>query len=168
MVAAHMPGTSSRRIAISGHRGLSGPTTALVDKGIRAALAAEPPGFTGISCLANGADQIFACAIADLGGSLEAIVPARTYRDKLPAEAQPRYDSLLAAAATVHRLPFIESNSQSYWSASTLMIDTADELYAVWDGKPARGRGGTADVVAYARERDIPVHVIWPLGACRD
>jgi hypothetical protein len=52
-------------------------------------------------------------------------------------------------------------------AASTLMVDTADELYAVWDGKPARAYGGTADVVAYAREHDTPVLVIWPDGAQR-
>jgi hypothetical protein len=43
-----------------------------------------------------------------------------------------------------------------------------DELYAVWDGKPVRAYGGTADVVAYARERGTPVRVIWPDGAQRD
>ena len=53
-------------------------------------------------------------------------------------------------------------------AASKLMIETADELYAVWDGKPARSYGGTADVVAYARERGTPVRVIWPDGAQRD
>ena len=53
-------------------------------------------------------------------------------------------------------------------AASKLMIDQADELYAVWDGKPARAYGGTADVVAYARDHDTPVAVIWPAGAERD
>jgi hypothetical protein len=36
---------------------------------------------------------------------------------------------------------------------------------AVWDGLPARSYGGTADVVEYARQRNIPVQVIWPAGA---
>ena len=53
-------------------------------------------------------------------------------------------------------------------AASRLMVDAADELFAVWDGQPARGHGGTGDVVAYARERGKPVHVIWPAGAQRD
>ncbi len=44
----------------------------------------------------------------------------------------------------------------------------ADELWALWDGKPARAYGGTADVVAYARDRGVPVRVIWPDGARRD
>ncbi len=48
------------------------------------------------------------------------------------------------------------------------VINEADELYAVWDGKPARGYGGTADVVAYARDHDTTVQVIWPAGAERD
>jgi hypothetical protein len=70
--------------------------------------------------------------------------------------------------AAVHRLPFTESTPESHMAASKLMIDEADELYAVWDGKPARSYGGTADVVAYARERGTPVRVIWPDGAQRD
>jgi hypothetical protein len=47
------------------------------------------------------------------------------------------------------------------------MLDRAEHLFAVWDGKPARGYGGTADVVAEARQRAIPVTVIWPDGASR-
>jgi hypothetical protein len=52
--------------------------------------------------------------------------------------------------------------------ASKIMIDGADELYAIWDDQPARGYGGTADVVAYAREHGVPVWVFWPDGAQRN
>jgi hypothetical protein len=48
------------------------------------------------------------------------------------------------------------------------VVPHAYELFAVWDGKPARAYGGTADVVAYAREHGTPVRVIWPDGAQRD
>jgi len=34
--------------------------------------------------------------------------------------------------------------------------------------KPARGYGGTADVVAEARQRGVPLTIIWPEGASRD
>jgi hypothetical protein len=156
------------RIAISGHRGLSSPTAQLVDKAIRAALAEHAPDVTGISCLADGADQIFARAVTDLGGTLEAVIPAAEYREKLPEDSHPGYDDLIARAADVHRLPFTESTPESHMAASKLMADEADELYAVWDGKPARSYGGTADVVAHAREHGTPVRVIWPEGAQRD
>jgi len=156
------------RIAISGHRGLNASTAQLINQAIRERLSKYPDGVTGLSCLADGADQIFARAVVDLGGTFEAVIPAEEYRSGLPAEAYAEYDDLLARAAAVHRLPFAESTSESHMAASKLMIDEADELYAVWDGKPARGYGGTADVVAYARDHDTTVQVIWPAGAERD
>ena len=156
------------RIAISGHRGLPAPTARLVDQALRAALAERAPDVTGLSCLADGADQIFARAVTDLGGTLEAVIPAAQYREGLPADSHPEYDDLIAQAAAVHQLPFIESTSESHMAASKLMVEEADELYAVWDGKPARSYGGTADVVLYAREHGTPVRVIWPDGAQRD
>ena len=155
------------RIAISGHRGLPQDTTELIDTAIRTALARLAPDLTGISCLADGADQIFARAVTDLGGTLEVIIPATRYRERLPQDAWPEYDRLLALATTVRQLPYTESDPEAHMAASTLMIDTADTLYAVWDGLPARSYGGTADVVAYARQHHIPVQVIWPDGAQR-
>ena len=56
------------RLAFCGHRGLSAATESLVDRAVRAALAASAPDLTGLSCLADGADQIFARAITAVGG----------------------------------------------------------------------------------------------------
>jgi hypothetical protein len=156
------------RIAISGHRGLNARTVDLIDRAIRDGLSVYPAGVTGLSLLADGADQIFARAVIDLGGTLEVIVPAAEYRAGLPAAAHSEYDDLLARAVAVQRLPFTESTPESHMAASKLMVDDADQLYAVWDGKPARAYGGTADVVAYARDHGTPVQVIWPAGAARD
>ncbi|WP_113703561.1 hypothetical protein [Nonomuraea lactucae] len=156
------------RIAISGHRGLPPDTADLVDAEIRATLSGETSALVGLSCLADGADQIFARAVLDLGGALEAVIPAQHYRDGLPAGAHGGYDDLFDHAAHVHRLPFVESTSESHMAASRHMLDGADELLAVWDGEPARGYGGTADVVAEARARGMRVRVIWPNGAHRD
>ena len=156
-----------RRIAISGHRSPPGLTADLVEQATRAALAGHVPDVTGLSCLADGADQIFARAVIDLGGKLEVIIPASEYRAGLPEQAHPEYDRLLAQAAAVHRMPFTESTSESHMEASKAMIDQANELYAMWDSQPARAYGGTADV-AYAREHATPVRVIWPHGAERD
>ncbi|MGH3209636.1 MAG: hypothetical protein ACRDNO_17950 [Trebonia sp.] len=155
------------RIAISGHRGLPAPTVRLVDETIRAELARHAPDVAGVSCLADGSDQVFARAVTYLGGTLEVVVPAAEYRQGLPADSHPGYDELLAQAAAVRRLPFTESTPESHMAASKLMVGEADELFAVWDGKPARAYGGTADVVAYAREHGTPVRVIWPDGAQR-
>ncbi|MEV5409256.1 hypothetical protein AB0K60_10530 [Thermopolyspora sp. NPDC052614] len=112
--------------------------------------------------------RFFARAVVDLGGELDVVVPAREYRECLPVEAHPGYDDLMRHAVRVHRLDFVESTSEAHMEASHLMLDKADELYAVWDGKPARGYGGTADVVAEARARGLAVRIIWPEGAQRD
>jgi len=156
-------------IAISGHRGLPPEVELLIDRAIREELApfvtGEP---VGLSCLADGADQIFARAVADLGGSLEIVVPATRYREALPELARPEYDELISRAAVVHRLDHVESTSQSHMDASIAMLERADLLFAVWDGQPARGFGGTADVVTQARAIGIPVTVIWPDGVQRD
>ncbi|MFG3439426.1 hypothetical protein ACGF0J_19480 [Nonomuraea sp. NPDC047897] len=156
------------RIAISGHRGLPPDTAELVATELRAVLGEEGSPITGLSCLADGADQIFARVVLDLGGALEAVVPAQRYREALPDEAQDRYDELVRHAAEVHRLPFVESTSEAHMAAGRHLLDDADTLVAVWDGLPARGHGGTADVVAEALARGIRVRVVWPAGAHRD
>ena len=157
-----------RRIAISGHRGLPPDTARLVDETVRAALSGEAADVIVLSCLADGADQIVASALLDLGGHIEAVIPAARYREGLPPEAWPEYDRLLAQAGRVHQLDFTESTSEAHMAASRFMLGQAGELWAVWDGKPARGYGGTADVVVCARGSGIPVQVIWPAGARRD
>ena len=157
------------RIAITGHRGLPSDTERLVDQAIRNQLAESVTDdhLIGVSILADGADQIFARAVLDLGGQLEVIVPATRYRDGLPESAHAAYDALLSAASTVDHLSYDESTAEAHMAASRAMLDKADRLFAVWDGEPARAYGGTADVVTEARQRGIPVTVIWPKGASR-
>ncbi len=156
------------RIAITGHRGLPAATERLVDRAVRELLASYAgPSLVGVSNLADGADQLFAQAVLDAGGQLEVIVPAARYRDGLPKSAHATYDSLLSKASRVDRLSCVESTEAAHMEASSAMLTRADRLFAVWDGQPARGYGGTADVVAEARKRGIPVTIIWPKGASR-
>lgn len=157
------------RIAISGHRGLSERVASQVDRAIRVELARyDPADLVGISCLADGADQIFARAVLDHGAALKVVVPAVAYRTGLPEEAWPAYDELFDRATAVDRLDHYGSTSEAHMEASVRMLDDADLLFAVWDGKPARSYGGTADVVDHAHLSGIPVTVIWPEGAVRD
>jgi hypothetical protein len=113
------------------------------------------------------ADQIFAPVVLELGGALEVIVPAEEYRAGLPAAVHAEYDRHLAAARAVTTLPYRQSTSESHMAAARRLLDAVDRLVAVWDGQPARGFGGTADVVHEAEERGIPVDVVRPAGARR-
>ncbi|MBV9140344.1 MAG: hypothetical protein JO115_05420 [Pseudonocardiales bacterium] len=155
-------------IGITGHRGLPAHSAQLIDTALRAALAEYGDRVTGVSALADGADQLFARAVLDQGGQIEVIVPAARYRDGLPAESHAEYDDLIGHAIKVHRLDFTESTPEAHLAASELMISMVSELLAVWDHQPARGHGGTADVVTHARDCGRRVRVIWPEGAARD
>lgn len=147
--------TPPTRLAVTGHRGLPASTAALVDSALRSFIGdlATPP--VGITCLADGADQLFARAVLETGGTLHVIVPALQYRDGLPAECHANYDELMARATTVRTLPYAESTSDAHMAGSKAMLEDADSLLAVWDGQPARGYGGTADIVAIAYDLGI-------------
>lgn len=155
-------------LGITGHRGLTHELSEQITAMLRAELATSAPGeLTGVSCLADGADTLFAQAVLDRGGILQVLVPARKYRDGLPQEHHAAYDRLIARAVQVHELDYEDSTAESHMAASMLMLTLIDELVAIWDGSPSRGYGGTADVVEQARARDIPVRIVWPEGAIR-
>jgi hypothetical protein len=157
------------RLAISGHRGMSPATERLVTNALRVEIRRIPrDDLVGLTCLADGADTLFAQAVLELGGSLHVFVPAQKYRDELPPEHHVVYDVLFGQATKVTRLDHVESDSAAHMDASQAMLAEANELVAVWDGKPARGYGGTADVVHAARARGLAVTVVWPAGAERD
>ncbi len=157
------------RVGITGHRGLS----SAVEKDVRAALrsavgAYSPADLVGVSCIADGPDSWFAEAVLAHGGRIEVVVPAAGYRAGLPLWHHGTYDELLGRATDVHHTGLTESDSQAHMTGSELLVGLVDELLAVWDGQPARGYGGTADVVAYAGRTGVPVRVLWPSGATRD
>jgi len=164
-------------VGITGHRGLSAEITAQVSSTLDFLLSDyDPEGLlggqgtadlVGLTCLADGADTLFADHVLAFGGQIEAIVPATKYRAGFPEEHQRDFDRLLTQANEVHRLDFTESDSEAHMAASVLMLSLVTQLIAVWDGQPSRGYGGTADVVAEAKRRNIPVHVVWPAGATR-
>jgi hypothetical protein len=155
-------------VGISGHRVLPPRTERLVEAALRDVVAQHADDeLVGVSALAEGADTLFADAVLDAGGSLVVVVPARGYRAALPAAHQPVFDALLARAARVIALDHEDPTDEAYMDGGLRVLDEADVLVAVWDGQPARGLGGTAQVVDAAAERHLPVTVIWPAGATR-
>lgn len=156
------------RVAITGHRQLPMETARLVESGLRTEIHGfSATGLMGLSCLAEGADSIFARLVLDHGGRLSVIIPASRYRAGLPEPHHATFDALCAAASEIVELDYVDATPQSYLAAGLRMLETADHLIAVWDGRPPRGPGGTADIVTAARDRGLPVTVVWPAGAQR-
>jgi hypothetical protein len=149
---------------------LTADTVPLIYKAITGALALYAADeLTGISCLARGADSVFAQAILDLGGKLEVLLPAAGYREqKIKPDHAPQFDELTRRATTVRVMPFEEANRVAYEATNEVLVSTCDTLYAVWDGQSGADKGSTGAVVEHARSRGVPVEIIWPQGASRD
>jgi hypothetical protein len=157
-------------VGMTGHQGLPTPIARLVAAALRDILRAYVPDLVGVTMLGPGADQLFARVVLELGGSLYVVQPTMgmQYRDGFEdPNARRGYDELYARASHVEALEHTESTEQAHMEAGKVVVDRSTVLVAVWDGQPSRGLGGTADVVAYARQRGVPVEVIWPEGATR-
>lgn len=155
------------RIGITGHTNLMPECVPAVQAALVEVLERLERPLVGVTCLAPGADQVFARAVLGLGGQVEVVLPALDYRDKLKPHQVAEYDELRAAATVVSVLPHMSSGRLAYVAANERMLASVELLVAVWDGVPAQGRGGTADVVEQARASGVPIEVVWPAGARR-
>ena len=155
------------RIGITGHSNLVPDCVPAVRAAITEVLTSLGQPLVGVTCLAPGADQVFARAILDLGGQVEVVLPALDYRDRLKPHQVADYDELRAAATVVSVLPHMSSGRLAYVAANERMLASVEMLVAVWDGVPAQGRGGTADVVEQARAEGVPIEIVWPSEARR-
>ncbi len=137
--------------------------------------------FSVLSPLAEGADRIVARAVLGYAGARLDVVLPLTVEDYLEdfqtAESVAEFQELLGRCArpTVLRARPIrdevhDPNDQSalrgaaYESVGRYVVDHCDVLIALWDGKPAQGRGGTAEIVEYAKAQKRPILVVWDGG----
>ncbi len=157
------------RVGVTGHVDVPEETVDWIRRQLTVRLRdLSSPGWRGITCLARGADQIFAHVVLALHGRLQVVLPAEDYEREVVDEAnRETFRKLLAQAEQVRTLPLPKSDRDAYFAASATMLDDCDVLIAIWNGAPSRQRGDTADVVRAAREKQIPVTVIWPPGVER-
>ena len=148
-------------IGISGHQDRAGIDWKWVRDEIDRELAALPGRHIGYSSLAIGSDQIFAGAILDRGDELVAVVPMRSYEACLEGGALRRYRKLKSQASVV-QLDGGTSEERAFYDAGVFIVDHVERMIAIWDGNPSQGLGGTADIVAYAVAKSIPVACINP------
>lgn len=154
-------------VACTGHQRMPDAAVRYAQARLPGLLRGLPP-LVGVTSLAAGADQLFARAVLSAGGALHVVVPCGGYASTFgePADRS-AYEELLAAAERIDQLPYPDPSEEAFYAAGKAVVDAADRLIAVWDGGPARGLGGAADVVAYARTQGRDVDVVWPDGVTR-
>lgn len=128
--------------------------------------------FRIVSGLAEGADSIVTDAALAHGWLLEAVLPftREDYAGDFPeGSARAAHESRLALASAVFELPGDRGapggSSFAYERAGRVVLGQSDILIAIWDGEPAWGRGGAAQIVAEAVLLGIPVIHIETTGA---
>lgn len=156
--------STARVLGITGHQRLDDEDAwPWVDSAITKILSAEEVPPVGTSSLAIGADQLFARAVLRAGGAIHVVIPFAGYALRFSeGENRQAYETLLARGAQVEVLKRSGSDQDAYMAAGRRVVDISDVLIAVWDGKRAKGLGGTADVVAYAKTQGKPIVHINP------
>jgi hypothetical protein len=155
---------------VTGHMDLGPATRRLVAEHLMAELTAElQPGesLVGLSCLAPGADQVFAWVVAALGGNLVVVRPCARIEETLDGRDLDGMRAAAALAVDTIELPFDEPSNAAYAAANDEVLARSDVLVAIYDDGPSAGQGGTAELVGLARARGKRVLVVWPDGAVR-
>lgn len=156
------------RLGITGHQSIPESAQGFVRQRLAAEVAREAgSALWGITSLAAGADQLFARTVLRAEGKLLVVVPSDHYESTFRSADLRSYRRLLRAASETERLSYEQPTEEAFFAAGRRVADLCDRLLAVWDGRPAQGLGGTADVVRYARSIGRRVVVIWPAGVLR-
>src|SRR5579875_3559684 len=113
------------------------------------------------SALALGADRLFVRTALDLDIPVEIFIPCTGYEDIFTtAEARAEYHSLLERCQGVYRLEINDCSDDAFLAAGHWLVDHSELMVLVWNGLPAAGKGGTADIASYARLKRCPfVHI---------
>jgi SMODS and SLOG-associating 2TM effector domain 1 len=164
------------RVGVTGHRVLADEEAlaARVREAVAQAERLVPPTpatpvlLTVVSSLAEGADRLVAREVLAREGALLEVplpLPRERYRgDFRTPESQREFDELMGRASLVIEPELTTGPEDGYQQVGRYVVDRSDVLLALWDGLPARGEGGTAEIVEYAQEQEKPVYWIRAAG----
>lgn len=153
---------------MTGHQSIPPQALEYVTRGAGRVLDQVKDELVGVSSLAAGGDQLFASLVLERGGRLEVVLPCSLYETTFSRpEDLRRFHALLQKASMVEKLNFVEPSDEAYLAAGHRVVDLSEMMVAIWDGQPAKGKGGTADIVEYARSRGTPIEIVWPKGMAR-
>ncbi len=128
-------------------------------------LGKEIPGqLVGHSSVAIGGDTLFAEACLALDIPWIALLPLAEgdFKSDFTDSDWDKARQLLQRAARVESLVGAKDRNVAYLECGLATVEEADLMIAVWDGEPSRGTGGTAEVVAHARNFGRPLILIDP------
>ncbi|HTY90370.1 MAG TPA: hypothetical protein VMC84_04265 [Methanocella sp.] len=169
------------RIGVTGHRKLTDSQAILVsdcmrqildtlDKWLTENLHNSPHTFVVISPLAEGSDRIVAWEVLDWAKAdpeykpkLEVILPFPEEEYKKDFTGRSSYEEfkiLLGRARSVKILDTMRPATEAYVPVGRYVVHASDVLIVVWNGQPPCGKGGTGDILEYARNLGQSLFII--------
>jgi hypothetical protein len=114
-----------------------------------------------ISSIASGGDTLFAQQVLAAGLPWIALLPfpREEFAHDFEPEAWRTAQECLSRATAEEVWSSEADRRHAYQDVGINTVDEADIVFAVWDGNPAKGPGGTAEMVAYARQHQKPL--VW-------
>lgn len=115
-----------------------------------------------LSSVAAGSDIAFARTALETGMGWEAVLPLppAEFRQDFTDVEWREVEAILGQAEHVRVIGERGRREDAYLDCGMETVNHCDLLLAVWDGEPSRGRGGTAEIVAYARELKRPLILV--------
>jgi len=113
----------------------------------------------GISSAAAGGDQLFAESCLELNIPLRILLPrpAEQFRADFEEASWQRTVRIMEKAISVEVTGRHEARNEQYYDCGIQTVAESQLLVALWDGLPARGAGGTQEMVSYARKTGHPI-----------
>ena len=161
-------------LGAAGHRDIDTSNALLVDairnECVRLRKSYSHSPFVILSSLAEGADRLIArIAMEVLEAELIAVLPmpeAQFERDFQTGKSKAEFREFLRRAVSIRRAAVPDGDTSwtadgeprncQYARAGAIVADHAQVLFAIWDGKPARGTGGTANQVEWFERGGTP------------
>ena len=128
---------------ISGHQDLSSYDLNWIKEQLQKVLSSLPITI-GISSLAAGSDQLFASVLIKQEIPFKVIIPCMRYEETFTATRDlENYKLLLSGASQSSILDFSEPSEMAFFAAGKAVVESSNLLIAIWDGRKAKGLGGT-------------------------
>lgn len=143
-------------IGFTGHRRLKDEAKCRAFiRGFLADRKSKNPGMLfGVSSAAAGADLLFAECCIELDIPLRILLPSS--RQDFKGDFEPhdwaRAEAVFTKAASIEEISDGALRNEKYYECGIRTVQDSQLLLALWDGAPARGLGGTEQIVAFARK----------------
>lgn len=115
-----------------------------------------------VSSIGRGADTLYVEEFARRRSPYFLVLPlaGERFRQNFSDESWRSLATLVEGALSVDEVRGADAAREGYLECGVLAVDRSDIVLVVWDGQTVSERGGTADVVNYARAVDRPLILI--------